>query len=286
MFYSGFTENGGKCKYNKTSEECNTPINLHHNPEAQQGMNYWSSETKISSSVWILFLMTFYLKVSKEGKNIAFVLQMRKLRQRAVTSSRKVYSEEILLQWECIRFDSHVGTCRLSAVLWCEPGGFFWLKHQCSFHEELMFWNSVLFLILLFQHKANLCSFPESQQSSESFLIPFLPFAVSRALYRWQNWGGDYFGYRSLMRWIQARNVNPRVIILFPQPLPFVCAVEFSPCFSYVLKNIDYHQYYGDLACRFCDNMRLWHSSTYTYRCAEMHRDTEFGDFAVLTYPE
>lgn len=67
----------------------------------------------------------------------------------------------------------------------------------------------------------------------------------------------DYFGYRSLMRCIQARNVNSRVIILVSQPFPFIYALEFSHSFNYVLKHIDCHQNYGDFACRCYGNMRL-----------------------------
>lgn len=47
------------------------PISLHQSPETQQLTNYWGSE-KISASIWLLFPVTFNLKVSKEEKYCYF----------------------------------------------------------------------------------------------------------------------------------------------------------------------------------------------------------------------
>lgn len=184
----------------------------------------------------------------------------------------------MLLWWGYIHFDSHLGACWLSAVLWCEPGGFFGLKHWCSFHGEL----------LLFQHKASFCSLPGSQQISKPFLTPFISLALSRAGYGWQNWRAC-FGNRRQMRWITSWNVNMFSWSRNCASSAFSCCLRSgAPAFFQSQMKNGCYQNNRDFACGCCDNMRLWyvHTHAHTHRYVEMYRDTEVSDFAILLYPK
>lgn len=193
----------------------------------------------------------------------------------------------MLLWWGYIHFDSHLRGCWLSAVLWCELGGFFGLKHWCSLHGELTFWNSIFFQILLFQHKATFCLLPVSRQISKPFLRPFLSFALSRAGFGWQNWRA-WFGNRRQTRWIMSWNVNMFSWSCNCASSDFSCCLRSGALPSFNRK-------WKISASRIIE---IWPAGavitwgcgmctrTHTQRYAELYSDSKASDFAVLLCPK